>query len=105
MSRFKEEFAKKQIADRRLTILKLLIEAEGEAGESALEWGLRQWGFQARLSREVVQEDLIALKKVHCVENEFGPGGYITASISRIGVRAANGEIEVEGVSKPQLGV
>lgn len=104
MSSFKEAFAKTVAADRRLAILRILVEAEGELGESSIEKGLQMWGFRAKLTREVVQADLIALAKVHCVENDMQAGGYLIAKITRIGVQAAQGAIDIEGVSKPQLG-
>jgi len=93
-------------ADRRLCILRILTEPDvgGELGESSIEKSLGMWGFRARLSREVVQADLRELEKRHCVSIDYARDTYMIARITRRGVQAAEGVIEVDGVSKPQLG-
>lgn len=105
MDGFAEEFAKQIASDRRLSILRMLAEHGPELGESTIEKGLRMWGFRTKLTREVVQADLLHLAKIHCVQNDIQSGGYIIATVTRIGVQAAQGAIKVEGVSSPQIGV
>ncbi|MDZ4370205.1 MAG: hypothetical protein U1C74_02130 [Phenylobacterium sp.] len=107
MKGFAEEFANTVAADRRLAILRMLADPNigPELGESTIEKGLRMWGFRTKLTREVVQADLLHLGQIHCVHNEIGQGGYIVATITRIGVQAAQGAIMVEGVSRPQIGL
>lgn len=92
------------LADRRLAILRLLIEAGGECGESSLEKGLRALGFGAMLDRDAVQAELKYLKEHHCLEIDLYDGRVMVAAITKLGVSAANGSRSVPGVSAPAMG-
>ena len=97
MSRIREHMT----ADRRLAILRLLVEAGGECGESSIEKSLRSLGFGSMLDREVVQQDFRFLQGVHCLDIEYYEERYMAAAITKKGVRCASGMIEIEGISKP----
>jgi hypothetical protein len=92
-------------ADRRLVILRLLVEARGEAGESALEKGLRALGHRVGVDRDAVRADLEALKERMCVVTDMVDDRILIAKITKRGVAAANGSIVVEGVAEPSMGV
>lgn len=103
MNAFVEHLA----ADRRLVILRLLVEANGEAGESALEKGLLMMGHRAGVDREQVREDLrfLADPARACVEIESPMGDKVLiAAITKRGVAVAEGRVVVEGVLTPSLG-
>ncbi|MEW5687220.1 MAG: hypothetical protein AB1942_20080 [Pseudomonadota bacterium] len=104
MRDFAEEFAKTVAADRRLSILRMLADPQvgGELGESSIEKGLAMWGFRAKLSRELIQDDLLHLQNVQCVRTDVGPKGYMIAQVTPVGRRVAQGLTEVEGVSTPR---
>lgn len=100
MSAFSEHLA----ADRRLVILRLLVEARGEAGESVLEKGLHMLGHRAGLTRDLVRQDLKHLQDVDCVEIDLFNDRVMIAHITRRGVACAEGAITVAGVAEPSLG-
>lgn len=91
------------LADRRLAILRLLVEAGGEVGESSLEKTLKAWGFGTLLDRKVVQEDLRFLESVHCIEIEYAQERYMVAAITQRGIRCQAGTVMIDGVSEPTL--
>lgn len=91
-------------ADRRLAILRLLVEAGGEAGESVLEKGLHMLGHRAGVDRDRVRRDLNDLKELACLEIDFFQGTIMVAAISQRGVSVAKGIIEVEGIARPAMG-
>lgn len=97
MSRIREHMT----ADRRLAILRLLVEAGGECGESSIEKSLRSLGFGSLLDREVVQQDFRFLAGVHCIDIEYYDARIMVAAITKQGVRCAGGLVEIEGISKP----
>ena len=91
-------------ADRRLAILRLLVEAGGEAGESVLEKGLHMLGHRTGVDRDQVRRDLKDLVELDCVEVEFFQDKVMVGAITRRGVSVANGVIKVEGVAAPAMG-
>mgnify|MGYP001080870672 CR=1 FL=1 len=88
-------------ADRRLVILRLLVENRGEAGESAIQAGLSMWGHRTNVTRDVVRGDLKALKALDCVELEYVGDRFMVAQITERGRDAARGAITVAGVAEP----
>ena len=87
------------IASRRLFILRLLVEVDGEANESNIWRAVQQGGF-TRDSRDDVRGDLDHLREMGCIsEHWFG-----TLRVARIttprGEDAAHGRIEVAGVER-----
>lgn len=97
-------YAEVLAADRRLALLRLLVEAGGEAGESVLEKGLHMLGHRAGVDRDQVRQDLRDLEDRDCLVIEFFEDKVMIAAITRRGVSAANGVIEVKGVAKPAMG-
>lgn len=102
-------FAEHLAADRRLALLRLLVEANGEAGESSLEKGLLMLGHRAGVDRQSVHEDLafLAAPERGCVVIETfegSQGPVAIAAITKRGVAVAEGRIVVEGVAQPSMG-
>lgn len=99
-----EGYAEVLAADRRLVILRLLVEAGGESGESALEKGLHMLGHRTAVDRDQVRKDLRELEARGCVEIEFYDAKVMIGAITRRGVSVAEGKVVVAGVAKPTLG-
>jgi hypothetical protein len=99
-------FAEHLAADRRLVILRLLVEAHGELGESSIEKGLLMYGHRAGVDRETVRADLVFLAEPErgCLVTEIADGKVMIAAITKRGVACAEGRIYVEGVAAPALG-
>lgn len=98
-------YAEVLAADRRLVILRLLVEARGESGESALEKGLHMLGHRTGVTRDSLRADLRWLADCDLVVTEFYQGRVMIAKITRRGVACASGHIKVEGVAEPSIGV
>lgn len=98
-------FAEHMAADRRLVLLRLLVEARGEAGESVLEKGLHLLGHRTNVTRELVREDLRFLADCDCVQIEYFQGKVMIARITRRGVDCTKGAIEIPGVAQPSIGL
>ena len=92
-------------ADRRLCILKLLVEDEGHSNESVLETGLIALGHRAGLDREYVRAQLRALEEFGAITVEFYRDRVMVAHITKRGVAAANGRVKIEGVAAPSMGI
>lgn len=90
--------------DRRLVILRLLIEARGSAGESVLEKGLKALGHRIGVDRDAVRADLRFLETAGCVEVEFFQDKVMVAALTRRGEACAEGNIAVDGVAQPSIG-
>ncbi len=100
-----KSYAEVVAADRRLVILRLLVEARGEAGESVLEKGLNLLGHRVGVTRDSVREDLRFLGDRDLVMVEFFQDKVMIAKITRRGVACAKGDIVVDGVAEPSIGV
>ena len=99
-----KSYAEVVAADRRLVMLRLLIEARGEAGESVLEKGLGMIGHRTGVTRDVVREDLRFMAERDLVKIDFFQDKVMIATITRRGVDCAGGKVTVEGVAEPSLG-
>ncbi len=64
-------FSEKIAEDRRLCILRLLVEADGRANESVLQDGLSMLGLDAGLTRTVLRADLDFLRERGLVRIEW----------------------------------
>ncbi|MGZ8362471.1 MAG: VpaChn25_0724 family phage protein [Caulobacteraceae bacterium] len=91
-------------ANRRLAVLKLLIEDQGHANESVLETGLIALGHYAGIDRPAVRRFMDELEKAGCVTLEFFRDKVKVAHITARGVAVAEGRITVDGVARPALG-
>lgn len=97
-------FAQKIAEDRRLSILRLLLEAGGSANESILRDGLELLGLSAGLTRDAVRADLAFLDERGLVRQEWFQDKLIVAHIRKRGVEVAQGKERVEGISAPSIG-
>lgn len=97
-------FAERISEDRRLCILRLLVEAEGRANESVLKDGLTMLGLDAGLTRDVLRSELNWLSNRGLLRIEWFNDKVAVAHIQRRGVETAAGKERVEGVARPSLG-
>lgn len=91
--------------DRRLAMLRLLVEANGEANESVLYTGLEMLGHRTELTRANVRADLKYLQERDLVVLDYFEDKVCIAKITERGVEVAEGRTRVEGVKKPKIGV
>lgn len=97
-------FADFLAADRRLAILRLLVECRGSAPESVIEKGLRAMGHRVGVDRDVVRADFAFLETAGCVGTEWFNDQIQMAEITRRGVACAEGRTAIEGVAEPSMG-
>lgn len=97
-------FADVVAADRRLIILRLLVENEGAASESVIERGLLDIGERKGIDREVVKQLIRDLAEKDCVKTTLYRDKLLIADITTRGVAVAAGRITVDGIAKPSLG-
>ncbi|MDP1962402.1 MAG: hypothetical protein Q8K93_09395 [Reyranella sp.] len=97
-------FASFLAEDRRLVILKLLVEAGGGASESVIEKGLRAMGHRVGVDRDAVRADFTFLVDAGCIEAEWPTDRVQVAAITRRGVACAEGRIAIDGVAEPSMG-
>jgi DNA-binding transcriptional ArsR family regulator len=90
--------------DRRLAMLRLLVEANGEANESVLYTGLEMLGHRTELTRANVRSDLKYLEERGLVTLSWFGDKVCIAKISERGVEVSEGRTRVEGVKKPKIG-
>lgn len=92
-------------ADRRLFILRLLAEIGGSGSESVLHDGLRAVGHRRGVTRDVVRDGLKFLQNCGCVTLEWYSDTVMVATITKRGVDVSRGDVVVEGVKQPSIGV
>lgn len=97
-------YAERLDADRRLAILKLLVEDEGHSNESVVEVGLIDLGHSRGVDRAYVRDQLRALEKSGAIRLEFYRDTVMVAHLTERGVAIAEGRIRVDGIAKPPLG-
>lgn len=97
-------YAESLKANRRLCILKLLIEDGGHSNESVLEMALRALGHHAGLDRAYVRELIRFLEEAGCLVIEFFKDKVMVVRITERGVSVARGSISCEGVAAPGMG-
>lgn len=86
-------------ADRRLVILRLLMETGAGINTSALEKAVYQ--FHRTVDRDMIRDDARWLSGRGLVELEELTADLWVVSITTKGERVARGEIRVEGVDRP----
>lgn len=89
--------------DRRLCILRLLVEAKGSTNDSNLEVGLHALGHRRGITREVIRADLRWLADADLVTTELVMTKVVVAEITRRGLNVANGDETVPGVKQPSI--
>jgi len=90
-------------ADRRLVILRLLIESNGSANESVLLSALEALGH-GRTTQEDVRADLRFLKDAGAIRLEWFMERIAVAHLLMRGTDIAQGKITVEGIKRPKIG-
>lgn len=96
-------YAEHLAADRRLCILRVLTELNGSANESVLHDALEHLGHRKQ-PRDAIREDITYLGDRGLIVIEWA-GHLQVCTITRRGVDAAEGRIEVQGVKKPSIGL
>lgn len=91
-------------ANRRLCILKLLIEECGISNESVLELALRALGHHAGVDRPYVRAQLDFLEQAGCVRIEYFKDKVMVAHLKERGTAVARGAITIDGIAKPSIG-
>lgn len=92
-------------ADRRLIVLRILIENNGAASESSIERGLLDLGERTDMDRTTVRRFISELEERACVVVTMYQDRIMVPEITKLGVAVAEGRKTVDGVSKPSLGV
>ena len=91
-------------ANRRLCILKLLVEDRGSSNDSVLEMALKSLGHHAGMDRAYVRDQLRFLETAGCLRIEFFKDQVMVARINDRGAAVASGAIRCEGVAEPSFG-
>ncbi len=91
-------------ANRRLCILKLLLESAGTANESVLQMALQHLGHVAGVDRAYVRDLMRSLATADCITVEMFNDQVMVARLTDRGAAAARGHITVEGVAQPSFG-
>lgn len=87
--------------DRRLFILRLLMDIGGSGNESVIYTGCRAAGHRRGVTRDVVRADLEWLRTRHLVIFEWYEDTVLVAILTSRGADVASGDVEVEGVKRP----
>ncbi|MNR17126.1 hypothetical protein D3C85_1337680 [compost metagenome] len=88
-------------ADRRLVILRILVEMPGyRANSSVLYTALQEWGHEP--TRDQVKSELRWLQEQQLVElDEVADGAVLLAKVTERGADVAEGRARVDGVKRP----
>lgn len=89
--------------DRRLFILRLLMDIGGSANESVIYDGCRAAGHRRGVTRDVVRSDLDWLRQRHLVTFEWYDDIVLVAVLTQRGEDVALGDAEVTGVKRPSV--
>ncbi|RYY25226.1 MAG: hypothetical protein EOP62_14285 [Sphingomonadales bacterium] len=92
-------------ANRRLAILKLLIEDCGTSNDSVLELALREIGHRKELDRTAVRRLVTELEERACVTSEIVRGVVMVVKITQRGRMAAVGDVSIDGIASPFAGL
>ena len=91
-------------ANRRLAILKLLIESAGVANDSVLHTAMKAIGHVAELDRTAMRVLIKELEERDCLTTEMVHGTVMVATITERGRMAAVGHCAIDGVASPHGG-
>ena len=95
------KFEERKGAERRFTILQLMVESGGSASESEIFTGLCALGYEFMLTEDVVRADLVWLKQRNLVTTTMIAGTMMMAQIGRMGIAVVEGRLPVEGLLRP----
>ena len=99
-----QSYAQLVAADRRLCILRLLVEARGSSNESVLQKALEALGHLAEMSRDYVRDQLRFLETAGLVRIDYYNDRVMVAHILERGAAVARGSISCDGVAEPSFG-
>lgn len=91
-------------ADRRLSILELLMQDGGMGNERVLETGLTSLGHRVGVDRAYVREQMKFLETAGCVTIDLFRDTVMVATITERGAKVSKGFITVDGVTQPTPG-
>lgn len=86
--------------DRRLVILRLLVDFRGALNSSSLESAVRAWGHKY-IDRALIADDLQWLQARGCVSLDELGSHVVEAILTPKGERAATGEEWITGIARP----
>jgi hypothetical protein len=86
--------------DRRLVILRLLVDYRGALNSSSLESAVRAWGHKY-IDRAMITDDLHWLQARGCVKLDVLGAHIVEVCLSPKGERAATGEEWITGIARP----
>jgi hypothetical protein len=98
-------YSKHLAANRRLAMLKLLVEDCGHANDSVLELALRELGHRKELDRAAVRQLMRDLEERACVTIDVVRDTVMVAHLTQRGRLAAAGDISIDGVASPHGGL
>jgi hypothetical protein len=87
-------------ADRRLVILRLVVDYRGALNSSMLDGALRAWGHRY-IDRAMIADDLKWLEMRQCVCLEDLGSNITEVTLTPKGERVATGEEWLTGVARP----
>jgi DNA-binding MarR family transcriptional regulator len=91
--------------NRRLAVLKLLVEECGHLNDSVLELALREIGHRKNLDRAAVRQLVKDLEERGCVTVEMVRDVVMVAHITQRGRLAAAGDVSIGGIASPHGGI
>lgn len=89
--------------NRRLALLKLLVEGGGAANEGLIYRGVQALGF-VKTTPELIRQDLDWLRERGLVTHEWFDERVMVATITSRGINVAEGKVTIEGVAVPRIG-
>ena len=92
-------------SNRRLAILKLLVEECGTSNDSVIELSLRELGHRKELDRAAVRRLVAELEERGCVTSEIVRDVVVVVTITQRGRMAARGDVTIGGIASPHNGL
>lgn len=93
------------LAERRLVLLKLLIEDGGQSNDGTLTTAMRSMGIRQGLDQAGVRQMLRELAERDCATIDMIRDTVMVAKITERGRMAAAGDIEIGGIAAPTMGL
>ncbi len=91
------------VAERRLTILRILLEVREAVPDVAMMHALHATARRVKVDREAVREDYKFLEELMCVTTDLVDDRVLEATITSRGALAAQGNIKIPGVADALL--
>ena len=91
--------------NRRLAILKILLEEAGTSNASVIDTALREIGHRAGLERNVVHRLITDLEERDCVTTQMVRDTVKLVTITPRGRMAVRGDVVIEGIASPHHGL